>query len=97
MHPLAIGPIRLPDPVLLVPMSGVTDAPFRRLVASLGAGLLVSEMTACAALARRCAWAALALPRLGARRRHHVRFRCASAAIRRSSSAISDLPPDGAP
>jgi nifR3 family TIM-barrel protein len=32
-------------------MTGVTDAPFRRLVAELGAGLVVSEMTACAALA----------------------------------------------
>src|SRR5947208_2910228 len=32
-------------------MSGVTDAPFRRLVADLGAGLVVSEMTASAALA----------------------------------------------
>ena len=31
-------------------MSGVTDAPFRRLVARLGAGLVVSEMTASAAL-----------------------------------------------
>jgi nifR3 family TIM-barrel protein len=37
--------------VLLAPMSGVTDAPFRRLAARLGAGLVVSEMTACAALA----------------------------------------------
>ena len=33
-------------------MSGVTDAPFRRLAARLGAGLVVSEMAACAALAR---------------------------------------------
>jgi hypothetical protein len=49
MHSLAIGPIALPNPVLLAPMSGVTDAPFRRLVASLGAGLVISEMTACAA------------------------------------------------
>jgi nifR3 family TIM-barrel protein len=32
-------------------MSGITDAPFRRLVERLGAGLVVSEMTACAALA----------------------------------------------
>jgi len=32
-------------------MSGVTDAPFRRLAAAEGAGLVVSEMTACAALA----------------------------------------------
>jgi tRNA-dihydrouridine synthase B len=31
-------------------MSGVTDAPFRRLVARLGAGLVVSEMTACSKL-----------------------------------------------
>jgi nifR3 family TIM-barrel protein len=28
-------------------MSGITDAPFRRLAATLGAGLVVSEMTAC--------------------------------------------------
>jgi nifR3 family TIM-barrel protein len=33
-------------------MSGVTDAPFRRLAARLGAGLVVAEMAACAALAR---------------------------------------------
>jgi tRNA-dihydrouridine synthase B len=51
MQDISIGPIRLPNPVLLAPMSGVTDAPFRRLAASLGAGLVVSEMTACAALA----------------------------------------------
>src|SRR5271155_1309349 len=51
MQTLSIGPIALPNPVLLAPMSGVTDAPFRRLAASLGAGLVISEMTACAALA----------------------------------------------
>ncbi len=39
---------------MLAPMSGVTDAPFRRLVARLGAGLVVSEMTASAALAAGC-------------------------------------------
>jgi tRNA-dihydrouridine synthase B len=33
-------------------MSGVTDAPFRRLVALQGAALVISEMTACAALAK---------------------------------------------
>jgi len=33
-------------------MSGITDAPFRRLAEQLGAGLVVSEMTACAGLAR---------------------------------------------
>ena len=44
--PLKIGDIHLANPVLLAPMSGVTDAPFRRLAATLGAGLVVSEMTA---------------------------------------------------
>jgi nifR3 family TIM-barrel protein len=43
---LTIGNIPLPNRVVLAPMSGVTDAPFRRLVAQLGAGLVVSEMTA---------------------------------------------------
>ena len=50
--PLQIGPISLANRVVLAPMSGVTDAPFRRLAARLGAGLVVSEMAACAALAR---------------------------------------------
>src|ERR1700688_3986747 len=50
-EPLAIGPLAVPNPVLLAPMSGVTDAPFRRQVAGQGAGLVISEMTACAALA----------------------------------------------
>ena len=43
---LSVGNIALPNAVLLAPMSGVTDAPFRRLAARLGAGLVVSEMTA---------------------------------------------------
>ena len=47
---LNIGNLTLPNPVILAPMSGVTDAPFRRLVARLGAGLVVSEMTASDAL-----------------------------------------------
>jgi tRNA-dihydrouridine synthase B len=42
----AIGAIVLANRVVLAPMSGITDAPFRRLVARLGAGLVVSEMTA---------------------------------------------------
>src|ERR1700759_5432018 len=50
-EPLRIGDVEIPNRVLLAPMSGVTDAPFRRLAARLGAGLVVSEMTACAALA----------------------------------------------
>jgi nifR3 family TIM-barrel protein len=47
---LLIGNIMVPNRVVLAPMSGVTDAPFRRLAARLGAGLVVSEMTASAAL-----------------------------------------------
>jgi len=46
LKPLKIGDIQVANRVLLAPMSGVTDAPFRRLVAALGAGLVVSEMTA---------------------------------------------------
>ena len=44
--PLKIGEIAAANRVLLAPMSGITDAPFRRLAARLGAGLVVSEMTA---------------------------------------------------
>ncbi|MEA2818649.1 MAG: tRNA-dihydrouridine synthase [Bradyrhizobium sp.] len=46
LPPLKIGDIEVANRVLLAPMSGITDAPFRRLAASLGAGLVVSEMTA---------------------------------------------------
>ncbi len=44
--PLRIGDIEIANRVVLAPMSGITDAPFRRLTAELGAGLVVSEMTA---------------------------------------------------
>jgi nifR3 family TIM-barrel protein len=46
----SIGEIAIRNHAILAPMSGVTDAPFRRLVAKLGAGLVVSEMTASEAL-----------------------------------------------
>ena len=46
LKPLKIGDIDVANRVLLAPMSGVTDAPFRRQAAALGAGLVVSEMTA---------------------------------------------------
>ena len=46
LKPLKIGDIEIANRVFLAPMSGVTDAPFRRLSAALGAGLVVSEMTA---------------------------------------------------
>ena len=52
LAPLRIGSLAPSNRVILAPMSGVTDAPFRRLAVRLGAGLVVSEMAACAALAR---------------------------------------------
>ncbi len=50
--PLQIGSVSLPNRVILAPMSGITDTPFRRLAERLGAGLVVSEMTAGAGLVR---------------------------------------------
>lgn len=50
--PITIGDVRLDAPVILAPMSGVTDLPFRRLVKSQGAGLVVSEMIASQAMIR---------------------------------------------
>ena len=49
---LKVGDIEVANRVLLAPMSGITDAPFRRIAAQLGAGLVVSEMTASDDLAR---------------------------------------------
>ena len=42
--PLSIGHCGIAGPVALAPMSGITDAPFRRMVARFGAGWTVSEM-----------------------------------------------------
>ncbi len=44
--PLAIGGVTIANRVLLAPMSGVSDRPFRRVAAAHGAGLVVSEMVA---------------------------------------------------
>jgi tRNA-dihydrouridine synthase B len=49
---IKIGPLELEAPVILAPMSGVTDLPFRRLVKTHGAGLVVSEMIASEAMIR---------------------------------------------
>lgn len=43
---LKIGDVTLPYPVLLAPMAGITDLPFRQVVLGFGAGLVVSEMVA---------------------------------------------------
>jgi nifR3 family TIM-barrel protein len=42
--PLVVGPLSVWPPVVLAPMAGVTNAPFRRLCRRFGAGLYVSEM-----------------------------------------------------
>ena len=49
---ISIGPVTLDDPVILAPMSGVTDLPFRRVVKEWGASLVVSEMIASQAAIR---------------------------------------------
>lgn len=46
------GGVRIDIPVILAPMSGVTDLPFRRIAKSLGAGMVVSEMIASWAMIR---------------------------------------------
>ena len=47
---IQVGPVTIDDPVILAPMSGVSDLPFRRLVKRSGAGLVVSEMIASQAM-----------------------------------------------
>jgi tRNA-dihydrouridine synthase B len=49
---ICLGSVTIEDPVILAPMSGVTDLPFRRLVKQQGAGLVVSEMIASEAMIR---------------------------------------------
>lgn len=50
LKPITIGDVVVHDPVILAPMSGVTDLPFRKLVKKFGAGLVVSEMVASRAM-----------------------------------------------
>jgi tRNA-dihydrouridine synthase B len=49
---ISIGSVTLEEAVILAPMSGVTDLPFRRMVKRHGAGLVVSEMIASEAMVR---------------------------------------------
>lgn len=49
---ICIGSVKLEDQVILAPMSGVTDMPFRRLVKRQGAALVISEMIASQAMIR---------------------------------------------
>ena len=52
LAPIQIGPVRIDTPVILAPMTGVTDMPFRRIVKGYGAGLTVTEMIASQAAIR---------------------------------------------
>jgi tRNA-dihydrouridine synthase B len=52
LKPITLGEVVIDVPVILAPMSGVTDLPFRRLARELGAGLVVSEMIASWAMIR---------------------------------------------
>lgn len=50
MSSITIGNITLPDNVILAPLSGVSDLPYRRMVKRFGAGLVVTEMIASRAM-----------------------------------------------
>ena len=52
LKPIAIGPVKIEAPVILAPMTGVTDMPFRTLVRRFGSGLNVTEMIASQAMIR---------------------------------------------
>jgi tRNA-dihydrouridine synthase B len=52
LSPISIGPVLISAPVILAPMTGVSDLPFRMLVKRFGVGLTVSEMIASEAMIR---------------------------------------------
>ncbi|MEO7504436.1 MAG: tRNA dihydrouridine synthase DusB [Sphingomicrobium sp.] len=52
IKPISVGPVTIAAPVILAPMTGVTNLPFRKTVKRYGAGLTVSEMIASQAMIR---------------------------------------------
>ena len=52
LAPIQVGPVTIDSPVVLAPMTGVTDMPFRTLVRRYGSGLNVTEMIASQAAIR---------------------------------------------
>ncbi|MDD3797714.1 MAG: tRNA dihydrouridine synthase DusB [Novosphingobium sp.] len=69
VKPIQVGPVTIDCPVILAPMTGVTDLPFRRLVRRFGSGLNVTEMIASPAAIRetrqsiqKAAWDAIEEP-----------------------------------
>ena len=69
LKPIQIGRITIASPVILAPMTGVTDMPFRKIVRRFGSGLNVTEMIASQAMIRetrqslqKCEWDAIEEP-----------------------------------
>ena len=69
LKPIQVGPVQIDCPVVLAPMTGVTDLPFRKLVRRFGSGLNVTEMIASPAAIRetrqslqKAAWDAIEEP-----------------------------------
>ena len=63
LAPIQIGPVTIDCPIVLAPMTGVTDMPFRTIVRRFGSGLNVTEMIASQAMIRetrqslqKCEW-----------------------------------------
>ena len=52
LKPISVGPVVIDCPIILAPMTGVTDMPFRKLVRRFGSGLNVTEMIASPAMIR---------------------------------------------
>ena len=52
LNPISVGGVRIDVPVILAPMTGVTDMPFRKVVRQYGCGLNVTEMIASQAMIR---------------------------------------------
>ncbi len=52
LKPIRLGGVTLHSPIVLAPMSGITDRPFRRIVRKFGAELVVTEMLASKAVVR---------------------------------------------
>ena len=69
LAPITLGSVRVETPVILAPMTGVTDLPFRKVVRRYGSGLNVTEMIASQAMIRetrqslqKAAWDAIEEP-----------------------------------
>ncbi len=50
VSPFFIGNVKIPNPLVLAPLAGITDIVFRRIIKSFGAGLLYTEMISCMAI-----------------------------------------------